>query len=100
LQTLGYQYIEEYNLIIPERRFFQKDKNGIRTHQIHMVSFHSDFWDRLLFFRDQLRNNPAIRKQYQKLKIELSKRPWNSVNDYANAKTDFIKSIEKRRQTG
>jgi GrpB-like predicted nucleotidyltransferase (UPF0157 family) len=65
-----------------------------------MVSFHSDFWDRLLFFRDQLRNNPAIRKQYQKLKVELSKRPWSSVNDYANAKTDFIKSIEKRRQTG
>src|SRR3954468_21046472 len=34
LETLGYEYIEEFNLIIPERRFFRKDTNGIRTHQI------------------------------------------------------------------
>src|SRR5204863_4693770 len=95
----GYQYIEEYNLIIPERRFFEKDINGIRTHQIHMVSFYSDFWDRLIFFRNQLRDNLVIKRQYQKLKVELAKKLWNSVNDYANAKTEFINSIEQRRKT-
>lgn len=63
-----------------------------------MVSFHSDFWDRHLFFRNQLRDNSVIRQQYQKLKIELAQREWNSRNDYSDAKNDFIKSIDQLRQ--
>jgi len=97
LRTLGYEYISEYNLTIPERRFFQKDINGKRSHHIHMVSFNSDFWDRHLFFRNQLRSNPLIREEYGKLKIELTTQQWNSVNDYANAKSNFIKSIDALR---
>jgi len=97
LKRFGYQYMERYNLLIPERRFFQKDKNGIRTHQIHLTSFHSNFWHKLLFFRDQLRSDRVARQQYQKLKAGLAKRSWNSVNDYASAKNEFIESIDQRR---
>lgn len=97
LKTRGYGYIEKYNTLMPERRFFQKEQNGIRTHQIHMVAMHSDFWNRHLFFRDYLRDNHEVMVQYQDLKTELTKREWNSVNDYANAKTDFINAIERLR---
>ncbi|HET6992908.1 MAG TPA: GrpB family protein [Bacteroidia bacterium] len=97
LKKMGYQYVEEYNLTIPERRFFIKDTDGKRTHHLHLVSFNSDFWERHLFFRNQLRNNLEIRQQYEKLKTELSKHEWDSTNDYAKAKNDFIKSIEKNK---
>ena len=96
-KNLGYEYIEKYNLIMPDRRFFQKDINGKRAYHIHMVTIDSDFWDRHLFFRNQLRENSAIRQQYEKLKTDLSKQQWDSSNDYADAKSDFIKSIEQRR---
>ncbi len=97
LKTLGYEYIEEYNSIIPERRFFQKDLNGKRTHHIHLVSFNSEFWDKHLFFRNHLRDNPTIREQYQVLKADLTKRQWKSGNEYADAKGDFIKSVDSLR---
>jgi len=95
LESLHYQYIEKYNQVMPERRFFQKDADSIRTHQIHLVAVDSDFWNRHLFFRNYLRKNPVARLRYQELKTDLAKREWNSVNDYAEAKTSFIKSIEK-----
>ncbi len=98
LETLGYEYISEYNFTIPERRFFQKNINGKRTHHIHMVSFNSDFWDKHLFFRNQLRSNTLIREEYEKLKVNLAKRQWNSGNDYAEAKGNFIKSIDILRK--
>ena len=98
LRKFGYEYMERYNQLIPERRFFQKEENGVRTHQVHLTSFHSDFWKKLLFFRDQLRQNPAIRESYEKVKLELAKKSWNSVNDYASAKSEFIESIDQQRK--
>lgn len=97
LKNLGYIYVEEYNMTIPERRFFMKDTNGKRSHHLHLVSFNSDFWDRHIFFRNQLHQNPELRKAYEKLKTDLSKVEWNSGNDYADAKSNFIKSVEKNR---
>ncbi len=99
LKTFGYEYIEKYNLVMPDRRFFQKDTDGKRTYHIHTVAIRSEFWDRHLFFRNQLRANSTIRQQYQQLKMDLAKRQWNTGDDYADAKSDFIKSIEQRRQS-
>lgn len=95
LKDTGYMYIEEYNREIPERRFFRKDINGKRTHHLHMVSFQSNFWHRHIFFRDRLRNDPATRQRYERLKTELVKQEWESPNDYANAKSEFILSVER-----
>jgi len=98
LKIFGYQYMERYNLVIPERRFFQKDQNEIRTHQIHLTSFYSDFWDKLLFFRNLLREDAETRQLYEELKLHLAERSWNSVNDYASAKNEFIEDIDRRRK--
>ncbi len=97
LKDAGYKYIEEYNSEIPERRFFRKDINGRRTHHIHIVSVKSNFWDRHIFFRDRLRNDPATRQHYELLKTELAKQEWESQNDYATAKSEFIRSVERDR---
>jgi GrpB-like predicted nucleotidyltransferase (UPF0157 family) len=84
---------------MPGRRYFTKETNGIKTHHIHMVEIDSGFWNRHLFFRDQLRENPVTRQQYQQLKTDLAKRQWNSGNDYAEAKNDFIRSVEQKMET-
>jgi GrpB-like predicted nucleotidyltransferase (UPF0157 family) len=99
-QILNYQYIEKYNLIMPERRYFIKEKNGNPTHHVHMVATNSDFWQRHLFFRNQLRDNYEIREKYQNLKIDLAQQEWNSSNDYAVAKNDFIKAVDSLRLKG
>jgi GrpB-like predicted nucleotidyltransferase (UPF0157 family) len=51
LRKFGYEYMERYNQMIPERRFFQKEQNGVRTHQVHLTSFHSDFWQKTFIFQ-------------------------------------------------
>src|SRR5689334_19551539 len=37
IEALGYEYIGKYEDVMPFRRFFAKNLNGERTHQIHMV---------------------------------------------------------------
>ena len=94
IENLGYRYISEYENVMPYRRFFTKDSNGKRTHHIHMVEIDTEFWSRHLKFRDQLRNNSNYKDQYYKLKLDLAKREWKDGNEYAAAKSEFIKMVE------
>ena len=98
IQILGYEYISRYEDVMPYRRFFIKEKNSVRTHQIHMVAYKSTFWIRHLQFRDYLRAHSEIAEEYAALKRELAERDWDSVNDYADAKTAFIRRIESIAQ--
>jgi GrpB-like predicted nucleotidyltransferase (UPF0157 family) len=79
---------------MPFRRFFIKEQDGTRTHQIHMVGIGSEFWERHLLFRDYLRRNPGVAAKYAALKKKLAEREWGDVNEYADAKTEFIRKIE------
>lgn len=99
IEKLGYKYISIYEDTMPFRRFFTKSENGIRTHHIHMVEIGTDFWTRLLLFRDHIRKDKDDRNRYSELKTELAKQEWQNGNDYANAKTAFIKSIEYKAGT-
>jgi len=47
--------------------FIKRDRNGKRTHHIHMVEADSELWDRL-YFRDYLREFPDEAKRYEELK--------------------------------
>jgi GrpB-like predicted nucleotidyltransferase (UPF0157 family) len=96
LTDLGYQYISVYEDVMPYRRFFIKECNGIRTHHIHMVETDSEFWIRHIAFRDYLRKNPEELMNYYLLKKELAQKEWKDGNEYANAKTEFIRRIERK----
>jgi len=96
IEAPGYEYINKYEDEMPFRRFFVKNRNGIRTHQIHMVETDSGFWIRHLSFRDYLRQNPEAANKYAALKQQLAEREWEDVNEYADAKSEFIKSIENK----
>jgi GrpB-like predicted nucleotidyltransferase (UPF0157 family) len=94
---LGYDYVKAFEKDTPFRRYFRKDsQEGKRTHQIHLVEHGSDWWKRHLAFRDYLCVHDDVREAYERLKRDLAAREFETVSDYANAKTDFIKGIEAK----
>lgn len=99
IEALGYEYVQKYEAAMPLRRFFLKDREGVRTHQIHMVGIGTEFWERHLLFRDYLRRNPGVAAEYAALKKELARREWADVNEYADAKTEFIRGVEREARS-
>jgi GrpB-like predicted nucleotidyltransferase (UPF0157 family) len=91
---LDYQYIEKYNALIPERRYFTKAAKN--NYHLHLVQTGGPFWERHLLFRDFLRQNEAVKKEYASLKRALALKDWSDGNEYAAAKTEFIKAVEER----
>ncbi|MBN8568109.1 MAG: GrpB family protein [Ignavibacteria bacterium] len=112
----GYVYYKKYEVVLPDRRYFVKAANPnnevlpkiLYTYEdnfdrkehphlfhIHTVELDSGWWRRHIAFRDYLRNNGAARDEYYKLKVELAEKEWKDKNDYTDAKTEFVKSIEK-----
>lgn len=99
LQSIGYEYVPEFEAEMPERRFFRKGPPEARTHHIHMIELTSDFWERHLLFRDFLRAHPEAAQQYYQLKKELAARYGSDREAYAEAKTLFIESIVAKSRT-
>lgn len=110
IETLGYQYIKEYEKELPYRRFFSKnDTDQNRTHNIHLVNYHSAWWQRHILFRDYLRKNPNEAKKYEALKLQLIETINTILEDKEREKEFFkkhilpfpelVKEYQKLRQT-
>lgn len=94
LQSIGYEYVPEHEVSTPERRYFHKGHPPKEQHHhLHMVEQTSDFWKRHLIFRDYLRTNPEVAREYFKLKKRLATKYGSDREGYTEAKTSFIKSI-------
>ncbi len=65
------------------------------THHLHLLVKGSPFWKRHLAFRNYLRRHPMTRDSYYRMKVKLAKGVWESHNDYAQAKTAFIRRVER-----
>jgi hypothetical protein len=65
---------------------------------LHVFSAGCPERDRMLRFRDRLRNNADDRELYVAVKRELAGRDWTSVQRYADAKTTVIEEILARAQ--
>lgn len=97
LEDLGYEYVPSYEDEMPFRRYFRKDDDeGSRVAHVHMVEPSHPFWERHLAFRDWLRTHPEDARAYADLKRELAVRYRNDRLAYTEAKTDFIRRIERR----
>ena len=94
--NLGYTYFSEFEDVMPNRWFFKKLIDGTATHHIHMTEIDSEFWQRHLLFRNYLRSNSKAAEKYALLKKELAERDWEESNDFAKAKTEFIKNIHNK----
>lgn len=51
-------------------RFIKRDRNGNRTHHIHMVEPDFEHWEKLLF-RDYFIEHPDLAREYSELKEKL-----------------------------
>ena len=95
IKNLGYTHIKEYEIETPNRRFFFYEKSNKRIAHIHLVKKNSRWFKRHIAFRNELRSNEIIRKKYERLKYSLSEKEWKDGNEYADAKTTFVRSVEK-----
>jgi GrpB-like predicted nucleotidyltransferase (UPF0157 family) len=81
-----------------EHRMFRGTDTGVH---LHVFSAGCPEIDRVLLFRDTLRNHPAERDLYARTKRELSRRQWKYAQNYADAKTAVIEEIlERARAAG
>ncbi len=94
LQSIGYEYVPDYEDSIPPRRYFRKGPPEARTtHHLHIVELTSDFREQHLLFRDFLRAHTEVAQEYYKLKVELADKYRFKGQAYTDAKTPFIESV-------
>lgn len=65
---------------------------------IHVFSAGCEEIDRMLAFRDRLRDNEDDRRLYEEAKRELAARTWKYTQDYADAKSKVVQEILSRAQ--
>ena len=93
LAVFGYQYIPEYERALPDRRFFKRVVNGVRTHHVHVVEQHGVYWKRYLKFRNSLREDAWLAARYAELKRRLAMRHSFDRDAYTNGKTGFVEAV-------
>ena len=89
LENVGYEYRGEYG--IAGRFYFVKGEP--RTHHVHLVTVGSNLWRSHLLFRDYLRANPPVAKEYERLKIDLAEKYPDNRDAYLAGKTAFIENV-------
>jgi len=94
LASIGYAYVPEYEVSLPERRYFRRGPRESHIAHLHMVETRSDFWHRHLLFRDYLRAHPATAQQYAELKRVLAAQYGADRDGYTEGKTAFIRWVE------
>lgn len=72
------------------RFWFLRPRPEARTHHLHAIEHEHPHTRALVAFRDELRRDPAVRRQYAALKVGLVRRHRDHRNAYTNAKTEFI----------
>ena len=92
---IGYEYITKYEKELPFRRYFNRDIEDKRAYHIHVTPASHPFRRDDLIFKDYITTNQRVRKDYESLKMALSKKDWNDGLEYNYAKTDFITGIKK-----
>jgi GrpB-like predicted nucleotidyltransferase (UPF0157 family) len=73
-----------------EHRMFRGPDTPINLHVFGPDAAEAE---RLLRFRDRLRNDDGARDHYASTKRELAQRTWRHVQDYADAKTAVVNEI-------
>lgn len=78
-----------------EHRMFKGPDTDIN---LHVFSPGAPEIDRMLLFRNWLRNNASDRRLYEHTKRELARLDWKYMQNYADAKTAMVEEILARAQ--
>jgi GrpB-like predicted nucleotidyltransferase (UPF0157 family) len=93
LQNLGYEYMPQHELEIPDRRFFAKPVVRPRTVHLHGLQIGGSRWNAHLKFRNQLRASPELSERYASLKKTLAAQFKDDRAAYTEAKSTFIQGV-------
>jgi GrpB-like predicted nucleotidyltransferase (UPF0157 family) len=91
VERTGYQFHHAYNATLSHRRFLCYPAASHRTHHLHLVDQQHTL-DRRLRFRDRLRADLALAREYAALKRELAARFADDREGYTEAKRRFIRA--------
>jgi GrpB-like predicted nucleotidyltransferase (UPF0157 family)/GNAT superfamily N-acetyltransferase len=94
MRSLGYEYVKEFEDDLPFRRYFRKEINGKRTFHVHVTAADHEFRNIDLIFRDYVSINNEAKKEYEELKLNLSKKGWAENESYTKAKTETCLRIK------
>jgi len=89
LARLGYQYAYWADL----DNDYTFEKGVERTHHVHLVELESRQWVDYLRFRDALRSNSRLAREYERTKLALGARFCSDRAAYTRAKADFIRHV-------
>lgn len=93
LLTLGYDYAAHAG--VPGHHIFGRGRDGTeRTHLVHLVQFGGYSWVSNLAFRDVLRTDPQLRRDYLAIKEKAVSDAPGSRARYNELKRDFIDRIK------
>jgi GrpB-like predicted nucleotidyltransferase (UPF0157 family) len=92
LRQLGYEHRGTDG--VPGRDYFVR--GSPRSHHVHLVSWSSSLWNDWLLFRDELRANPEVAREYDGLKRELSATFADEPREYSDAKGSFVRAVLRR----
>ena len=70
-----------------------KPSPGFRTHHLHLVPMGSALWSERLAFRDVLRCDPAVARDYGELKARLAREHRDDREAYTEAKGPFVERV-------
>ena len=89
LEAVGYEYKGENG--VHERHFFGK---GVpRTVHLNVVRYGGDFWLSHVAFRDYLKNNEDVARDYERLKLSPAEHFPYDRESYTNGKLAFVERI-------
>ena len=76
-----------------EHRMFRERETNVN---LHVFSAGCEEIDRMLVFRNWLRENASDRELYERTKRELAEEKWKFGQNYADAKTAVVEEIVAR----
>jgi GrpB-like predicted nucleotidyltransferase (UPF0157 family) len=92
LEDAGYQFVLREPDWFEHRLFKRHDPNV----NLHVFTIDSPEIERMLAFRDHLRVDAADRELYEATKTKLADRDWETVQDYADSKSEIVAAILAR----
>jgi GrpB-like predicted nucleotidyltransferase (UPF0157 family) len=89
----GYTTSRAFNAALADRRWFMRVADGRRTHHLHIVQLGGRQWQEWLLFRDILRKDGSLARQYGALKHRLAEEHQADREAYTDAKAGFVRSV-------
>jgi GrpB-like predicted nucleotidyltransferase (UPF0157 family) len=99
LDDIGYLYTPSSEADKIGRRVFRKGPKDMakpRTHHLHVTKAGSYYWQRIIAFRNYLRDHPAEAAAYADLKRDLVSEFAHDSRQYTAGKHNFVTAIEHK----